>query len=470
MGEFALIFIKFIAKNILMFFKMFLLRDFFVENLRHRRTMRGVFCLKFKHNESISFCDASRSRAMYRYILVFLSLLISPVWATVTYSPAATVKYVSDMALRSMCVLVNNSPDQDGVNMSYLLQTIDLCNAGTTSYGTGKYATNEWANTEAVDAAMQTLLNIPIFSMNIDTRNTSPLNADFNFKISAIGNFVVDWGDGTTFEMITKSDTTLTTYSHTYSSAGTYTVRLAGRSESYNVAENVAAISFYDASTNMQKNLVGISGSLGYIFPIVSETATGKPSFYQTFYNAENLIGIIPEELFAGITGAPKASMFEDTFNGCVGLIGDIPENLFVGIVGTPASSLFSGTFQGCSGLTDIPSALFAGIAGAPATSIFARTFQGCTGLNKTIPGDLFAGVTGAPAESMFKDTFNGCTGLTGISKGLFDGISGAPALCFQEHFKIAAVCRVSQQDYLEIFPAQRKMVCSIEHFITVLV
>ncbi len=251
---------------------------------------------------------------------------------------------------------------------------------------------------------------------------TTPNTSSFEFDISAAGDFTIDWGDGNV-EKVTKSDTTNTTYSHTYDSAGEYTIGIGGEATAYNTSTTTAAISFRD-----NKNTAGISGSLGAIFGTLSDGT--NPGFNHTFYNNTNLTGEIPADLFAGISGAPAEYMFSNTFNGCRGLTGTIPENLFAGISGAPASSMFIRTFSGCSGLTGtIPENLFAGISGAPADHMFYSTFNGCRGLTGTIPENLFAGISGAPADSMFTYTFDGCSGLTGtIPENLFAGISGTPA------------------------------------------
>ena len=251
---------------------------------------------------------------------------------------------------------------------------------------------------------------------------TTPDTSSFSFQISAAGDFTIDWGDGNV-EKVTKSDTTNTTYSHTYDSAGEYTIGIGGEATAYNAMSSTAAISFKD-----NINTAGISGSLGAIFGTLPSGT--QPRFYQTFYNNTNLTGEIPADLFAGISGAPATDMFASTFRNCSGLTGSIPENLFAGISGAPARSMFSSTFYNCSGLTGtIPENLFAGISGAPASSMFANTFYGCSGLTGTIPENLFAGISGTPAQSMFANTFWGCSGLTGtIPENLFGNISGAPA------------------------------------------
>ncbi len=290
------------------------------------------------------------------------------------------------------------------------------------------------------------------------TVTTTADTTSFSFKIRAKGTFYVDWGDGSDIETITPSSVYLTTtVAHTYSAAGAYNIGLSGQATAYDNNDlNGGSISF---SSN--KNVAGISGSLGAIFGTLSSGTYIQPTFYMTFYNCSNLKGSIPEDLFSGIYGAPRNYMFYSTFDECRGLTGDIPEDLFAGIEGAPTTQIFTSTFRYCYGLTgeipaglfrglkgaptrnmflytfrscrgltgSIPENLFAGIEGAPAENMFAGVFDGCWGLTGTIPADLFKGISGKPAKGMFNQTFSGCTGLTGsIPKGLFGGIEGAPA------------------------------------------
>ena len=90
-----------------------------------------------------------------------------------------------------------------------------------------------------------------------------------------------------------------------------------------------------------------------------------------------------------------------------------IPENLFAGIFGAPAESMFTGTFSGTQ-ITSIPADLFAGISGAPAESMFYYTFADTR--ITSIPENLFAGISGPVADGMFSHTFDSCSALTGPS------------------------------------------------------
>lgn len=89
-------------------------------------------------------------------------LSIAGIWAPEIYAtdyyPVATVEYVSGVALQYGCQLTNRADTSLIVNMEYLLKTVDICNAGITTYGTGQYATNQWANTYAVDWSIQNLV------------------------------------------------------------------------------------------------------------------------------------------------------------------------------------------------------------------------------------------------------------------------------------------------------------------------
>ncbi|MBR3782421.1 MAG: hypothetical protein IKL14_03485, partial [Alphaproteobacteria bacterium] len=161
----------------------------------------------------------------------------------------------------------------------------------------------------------------------------------FAMQISAAGEFYIDWGDGKT-EWVTKPDTTDRTYAHKYATAGAYTIGIGGQATAYNTSTSTAAISFYLRTSK----IASIDGSLGAIFGTLSSDTNNQPRFYQTFYNAYNMKGSIPSDLFAGISGAPASYMFDSTFYDCSGLT-SIPDGLFAGISGAPAERMFYSTF-----------------------------------------------------------------------------------------------------------------------------
>ena len=377
-------------------------------------------------------------------------------------APAAqvvNVQYIHDLIQQRWNIMVpKNEQLADSsvvANMEYLLRAIDVANYKlngwqTTNYMGSEYATTAAADTVAAQQAVDGLIKFIGFPFKLTTIDTAD---SFQFTISAKGTFYINWGDGTE-DVINRTDTNETLYSHTYDVAGKYTVELDGKATAYNNGSTTPAISF-----NNNQNIAEISGSLGQIFstlangtqpkfyytfgnninltggipPALFSGVVGKPAknmFYGTFYGDNNLGGAIPRELFSGIVGEPMEGVFYRTFENCSGLSGSIPGGLFDGISGPPARDMFHATFAGCSGLTgNIPSGLFAGIFGAPAQRMYNATFSGCSGLTGNIPDALFGRFDGAPQELMFGNTFFSCSGLTGgIPANLFAGVTGQPA------------------------------------------
>ena len=308
-------------------------------------------------------------------------------------------------------------------NMEYLMRAIDVANFKlngwqATNYIKSEYATKAAVDTIATQRAVKELIKVVEIPFKLTTTDTT---VSFQFTISAKGNFYVNWGDGNE-EFLIKQDTNETTYSHTYAVAGKYTVGLDGMATAYSNGSTTPAISF-----NNNQNISGVSGSLGQIFPTLSNG--NQPKFYYTFGNNLNLTGPIPPALFTGIVGKPTKNMFYGTFYGDNKLSGQIPQELFSGLNGAPMEGLFYRTFENCSGLEGrIPTGMFGGISGAPARDMFHATFAGCSGLTGAIPSDLFSGIFGAPAQRMYNATFSGCSGLSGkIPNELFGKFDGAP-------------------------------------------
>ncbi|MBR3782177.1 MAG: hypothetical protein IKL14_02195, partial [Alphaproteobacteria bacterium] len=322
----------------------------------------------------------------------------------------ANIEYVHKMIEHKWDITVPYNPALTNVktiaNMKYLLTAVDVANEilngeKTTDYGNGEFATLQVADTVAANQAVETLVKKDntekAFFMTV-----IPVEfgiSSFVFSISAAGEFIVDWGDGTV-ETITKSDTTYTYYDHDYATDGPYTIKLTGRATAYGTNSV-----FRVANDNASLGLQAIDGTLGGIFPTLPDGS--QPLFKSSFAGAYNITSI-PSKLFTGISGAPVSHMFDSTFEDCSGLTGAIPDGLFAGISGAPVSSMFYRTFYGCSGLTGaIPDGLFGNLTGAPASSMFQSTFEGCSGLTGAIPDGLFAGISGAPASSMFTSTFS---------------------------------------------------------------
>ena len=299
---------------------------------------------------------------------------------------------------------------------SATLSHVDDMYSGATGLDDYLYIPVAWGGLGATTNEYPSAPSDAVYDFYLTTTSNTDM---FAMQISAAGEFYIDWGDGKS-EWITKSDTSNMTFGHEYASKGVYNIRLGGQATAYNTSTSTAAISFYIGPSSgvpwdvIQTKIASIDGSLGAIFGTLSSDTNNQPRFYRTFYNAYNMTDSIPENLFAGISGAPASSMFSNTFNGCSGLT-SIPSGLFAGISGKPASYMFNGTFHSCSGLTSIPAGLFAGISGAPAGYMFAVTFSGCSGLT-SIPENLFGSISGTAVTNMFFHTFYNCTSLTGPS------------------------------------------------------
>ena len=290
----------------------------------------------------------------------------------------------------------------------------------------------------------------------------------FVFTMTAKGTFYIDWGDGDV-EMINRTNTTMTEYSHDYASANEYIIKFGGLATEYTKNSDAYQLPhrsciFFGSPTendnvgvnNTYDKLAGISGSLGAIFRTLGNTMATQPNFMYVFRGCSNLTSSIPENLFSGISGSTVSNMFTRTFMGCSGLTGTdiddpnnpgkkyaIPPNLFSGLSRVAAGGTFLGTFSSCTGLTGtIPGTLFnIQTVSANTQSLFHTTFNDCTNLTGPIPANLFTKVVGVPKGYLFYHTFTRCSGLTGtdiddpdnpgmkyaIPPTLFAGISGAP-------------------------------------------
>ena len=218
-------------------------------------------------------------------------------------------------------------------------------------------------------------------------------------KISAKGSAIdIFWGDGTSD---TYSNSSATSYTHTYSESGEHTVWIGGNVTKLNVDTsstpyitqllNINLKSLQDASSLFSgaKNMTGNLGSMRLPSSLINGSGM--------FYNCSKLTGKIPT-IPSGITNG------RGMFNGCSGLTGSIP---------TLPSGLKDGNsmFEHCSGLTGsiptLPSSL------QDASWMFAYDAK-LTGSIPALPSKLTA------AQGMFSN----CKSLTGSVPTLPNGIT----------------------------------------------
>ena len=298
-------------------------------------------------------------------------------------------------------------------NMKYLLTAIDVANEilngeKTTDYGNGEFATLHAADTIATNQAVETLIKKETEYKFYLTFNRV-ISPQYGINISAAGEFVIDWGDGT-IETINKTNTTNTTYLHDYSTTGEYTIGIGGQATAYNTDPYTATISF---PSDFVYDIFSIDGSLGAIFSTLPDGS--QPRFYNTFFSVG--VSTVPAELFTGISGAPVKNMFAGTFS--LSLLRTIPDGLFAGISGAPAEGMFNGTFSESTYLTSIPENLFGNISGPAQSSMFYGTFDDCTSLtgpSARINGQYLYEIWPSATTSQVNDMYYNATGLSDYS------------------------------------------------------
>jgi hypothetical protein len=159
------------------------------------------------------------------------------------------------------------------------------------------------------------------FIMLVKTDNAGTSNSDqFTIPTSGTGyNYDVDWGDGNT-------DTGLTTFiTHTYASAGTYTVKISG---------DFRAIYFNNGGDGDKVLEIQNWGNIAWNVP-----ANTNGAFRNSFYGCNNL------ELTA--TDSPDLSAVTTMyymFNGATSMVGNSSLNNW----NTSNVNNFLGTFQSC--------------------------------------------------------------------------------------------------------------------------
>ena len=248
----------------------------------------------------------------------------------------------------------------------------------------------------------------------VTTTNLSS-NKTFKFVLSATGTFYVDWGDNTPVDVITRTDTTPTEYSHTFATGGVKYIRFGGVATGYNTTTYAdkdasgAAIRFGAATSNTSTHTSGtptliakLTGSIGSVFPTLGSADNEVPIFFEMCVGCTKLTDI-SANLFSSVTGAKK-SMFRSVFDKCSSLK-SIPGTLFSGVNGS-AESMFRSAFYQCTTITSIPDNLFSGINGA-AKSMFMYAFFGASRLTGYITPDLFAGLHLQNATDLFTSVFN---------------------------------------------------------------
>lgn len=244
--------------------------------------------------------------------------------------------------------------------------------------------------------------------INFETEWTVAANTQITVPVTGSVDVYIDYGDGTK-ESVTSENPT-----HTYSNAGTYTIKISGTCTSFtantdaqNYITKLKKWGCLEATSYQFNNCTKLAGTIPSPH---TQSFKNMTSVYQLFRGCTNLTGEIPTDLFKNGTNILN---FREVFMGCSNLTGTIPASLFAN--STKAIN-FAHVFDGCKKITgQIPSELFKNNLQA---DYFSSTFGHCEGLTGNIPAELFKNNTNA---YYFGGVFSGCSGLTGsIPEELF--------------------------------------------------
>ena len=244
--------------------------------------------------------------------------------------------------------------------------------------------------------------------INFETEWTVAANTKITVPITGSVDVYIDYGDGTK-ESVTSENPT-----HTYSNAGTYTIKISGTCTSFtantdaqNYITKLKKWGCLEATSYQFYNCTKLAGTIPSPHTQSFKSVT---SVYQLFRGCANLTGEIPKDL---LENATKLTYCNYLFDGCSGLTGNIPSGIFKN---SPKIADFLATFRNCSNLTgSIPSDIFQNNTNA---TLFVDTFRFCSKLTGSIPENLFKNNVNA---TKIYYTFEACKSLTGtIPENLF--------------------------------------------------
>lgn len=285
-----------------------------------------------------------------------------------------------------------------------------------------------------------------IYIITVDGSSDRPLSTGtprLLFNTPGTDNWV-DWGDGNTSSFGYSSMYVNPT--HTYTSPGTYIVRISPTFTdfaSYNGFNEISPKSLDRILTPLPKLNSGWSFPSGYFMGCsnLKSIPHGYFDAYSVGYCNDTFKGCsslesIPNKLFANIS--VWGGQFNYTFMDCTSLT-DVPEDLF----SEQSSAMFLATFTGCDHLRSIPQKLINRSDPRDTASMFA----GCVALEDVPEGFLSGCVNLLYVDSMFEGSglesvpqtlFDDCPNITQFYNAFRDcsGITSAlPELWLQYHY-----------------------------------
>ena len=220
---------------------------------------------------------------------------------------------------------------------------------------------------------------LPIYEKQEYDEERGEIETYFNYD------FTVNYGDGTVVNVESYDDENR---KHTYSNAGTYTVKIDGKCEGFGFnfvsesKEKLTKLVQWGVIEAKHYDFSGCSNLKGTI-PLPSRNSFNNvESFRLLFYNCKKITGNIPDDLFKY---AYNVTTMANTFNWTSSLTGSIPENLFVNC---RKITNFRFTFAGTNLSGNVPGNLFKNNS---EVINLDGTFSDCLKLEGEMPSYIFS-------------------------------------------------------------------------------
>ena len=237
-------------------------------------------------------------------------------------------------------------------------------------------------------------------------------NSGTSFTLRSTGtvNYTVDWGDGSNEETSTSN-----TLAHTYSSSGTYVVKINSNSGAYRPRFNNSGDE--DQLTSVK---VGVKNSSLF-----------STNIDKAFNGAQNMT-----EYTESSSATSAVIIFNSAWRDCSSLT-SFP------LIDTSSGTDFVSTWRNCSGLTTFPQ------IDTSSANTFQNTWMGCNFLNSfpTIDTSNAANITGTwrgcariitfpsldfSSGANFERAWNGCTRMTTYPANQFDTTGTLNSIAFR--------------------------------------
>jgi hypothetical protein len=296
--------------------------------------------------------------------------------------------------------------------------------------------------------------------------------SSFTLRSTGTVDYEVDWGDGTVETLTTTAPT------HTYSSAGEYTIKVTpAQGSTYRPYFNNAV------SDTSIASISGLGGSqLGTILSDAWEGASNMTSFSSDIDTSSVTDFSSAWRNCAGLTSFPllntsSGTNFTYTWRNCSGLtsfplLNTSSGTNFIGawynctgltsfqLLNTSSGTNFTSAWYGCTALTSFP------LLNTSSGTNFIYTWRNCAGLTlfptlNTSSGTNFigawngcSGLTSFPllntsSGTNFTSAWNGCTALTSFPANMFDTTGTLISTAFRYAFDNCSLTAQSIENIL---------------------